>query len=869
MKVVLHDPDTGYLDRYLWVPKRLIDISGTKHALTYEITEKYGRQRTQLLFLWKESEHHLLVPRTFWDTSRLACRVIDCRPRAYPVVEFKSRIKLDHRLKEINGKKILMPTGESLQERSLSAMQSASGGILQLACVAGDTVLNINRAGGGFARSIARVYEALHGVKAAGRAWDMSIPTYIRSDIGGRAGLHRIQDVVFRGRKQTYEIVLEDNKRLRLTIDHEVLTPAGFVSILTGLRVGATVLTDSGQIKWGTKAASTAKKKPVYRRLHWYPSHPYAHKNGTKCGPLRGLTQTWTLEEHRAVAEATLNGLTLRTFRERCRNGRTEGLQFLDPAKYHVHHRDKNPKNNDPSNLEVMLREEHRALHQPYDEAFDYGRLVPVRIKSIEVGSIEAVYDVVCDDPFRNFVANGIVVHNCGKGKTVITLELIARGRVPALVLVDNTNLLAQWKEEAESLLDIPGGIGIFGAGKKEWKKGLVLATYHSIANWSESIPEEARRWFGIIVSDEAHHVSAPMFSKTADMFYGARYGLTATPERSDGLHVLCDGHIGPVLFKDLTPTMKPSFGFYWTGLSLNLSDPTTASKVLDINGEVHLSKLTAYNGQWPERMRVVLQAVGEAYAVGRMVLVLANSVDEVMNLASCWERPGQPLYTDIPIPTPGEVGEQMHPLELSPQEVEKVNRKIAHYEEQHKRSTNATAREQLQAALTKLRQQLKQHEVARKIDNELKRRQRTYVAQLIRDTKTAGMLSYEVPTATREKFLKERMVIFSIMKYGKEGMNCQRLDTVILSSLFSDANGLKQLIGRPTRPLPGKKTPVLLAIVDNIGPVIGMARKLMNHLRDWPHEEGGPYDPILIGFPESWRTRHKFPTTSLLFGQS
>lgn len=590
MKVVLHDPDTGYLDRYLWVPKRLIDISGTKHALTYEITEKYGRQRTQLLFLWKESEHHLLVPRTFWDTSRLACRVIDCRPRAYPVVEFKSRIKLDHRLKEINGKKILMPTGESLQERSLSAMQSASGGILQLAC---------------------------------------------------------------------------------------------------------------------------------------------------------------------------------------------------------------------------------------------------------------------------------------GKGKTVITLELIARGRVPALVLVDNTNLLAQWKEEAESLLDIPGGIGIFGAGKKEWKKGLVLATYHSIANWSESIPEEARRWFGIIVSDEAHHVSAPMFSKTADMFYGARYGLTATPERSDGLHVLCDGHIGPVLFKDLTPTMKPSFGFYWTGLSLNLSDPTTASKVLDINGEVHLSKLTAYNGQWPERMRVVLQAVSEAYAVGRMVLVLANSVDEVMNLASCWERPGQPLYTDIPIPTPGEVGEQMHPLELSPQEVEKVNRKIAHYEEQHKRSTNATAREQLQAALTRLRQQLKQHEVARKIDNELKRRQRTYVAQLIRDTKTAGMLSYEVPTATREKFLKERMVIFSIMKYGKEGMNCQRLDTVILSSLFSDANGLKQLIGRPTRPLPGKKTPVLLAIVDNIGPVIGMARKLMNHLRDWPHEEGGPYDPILIGFPESWRTRHKFPTTSLLFGQS
>jgi hypothetical protein len=56
--------------------------------------------------------------------------------------------------------------------------------------------------------------------------------------------------------------------------------------------------------------------------------------------------------------------------------------------------------------------------------------------------------------------------------------------------------------------------------------------------------------------------------------------------------------------------------------------------------------------------------------------------------------------------------------------------------------------------------------------------------------------------------------------------------------------------MGRPTRPKAGKK-PIVGFYVDNIGHCHGMAQKLQKHLREWPHEESGPFDYELIGYPK------------------
>lgn len=590
---------------------------------------------------------------------------------------------------------------------------------------------------------------------------------------------------------------------------------------------------------------------------------------------------------------------------------------FWDPIRLPFPIVDCRPQSYTQVNFGHIIRLDHRVVE------FQGKMQLCATGKDVQKKSIAAL----CASP------GGILQLACGKGKTVVALYKIATGRVPSLVMLDNLNLLYQWKKEAEKLLDVPGGIGIYADGRKEWKHGLVLATYHSIANWAETITEEERSWFGQVFWDEGHHVPALTFSQTADMFYGNRYSLTATPERSDGLHVVADVHIGPVLHKDLTPMMLPNFAFLWSGLELDLKDPTVASQVLDTNNEVHLSKVSSFFGQWPPRLNLLLNLVDEAVACGRRVLLLSNSVAEVVNLMAMYElgvTKGD-LYTDIPIPTPQELGETVQPVELPPKELKKLQTKkdkiIAQGEKLLKKCGDATiqqaiadfatrlaeakkklgsakakakvkeydkevaavkeAKEQLfidfcscfqnasmyphpdiavvEAELVQVNQTFKQHEVHRKIMNEVARRQREYIKSLVEAAQQSGLLTYDVPAKTRQEMLASRQVTFAVTKYGKEGMDCPELDTVILSSLFSDRNGLQQLMGRPTRPMPGKKTPTLVAVVDNVGQCIGMSQKLITHLREWPREEGGPYNPILIGYPRAWN--QQVATTKQLFG--
>jgi len=456
-----------------------------------------------------------------------------------------------------------------------------------------------------------------------------------------------------------------------------------------------------------------------------------------------------------------------------------------------------------------------------------------------------------------NEAMGGVLQLRCGAGKTVVALEKIAQGRVPAIVLVDNTNLLEQWLGDVQEFLVVPGGVGVIGAGQFNWKKGLVLATYQTVAARADELPEEVRRWFGQIFWDEAHHVNAPTFSKTADLFYGQRYALTATPRRDDGLHIICDFHIGRVLHQDLKQPMKPRLIFKWTGLEIDLTNPSVAQAVLDVNGEIHTSKVPGYLGQWRQRLWMIMQDCIDAAAENRKILLLSNSVDEVVNLMTLWTRgPHADLYTDIPEPTPADIGETLAPVAMDAKKMKKLKKDIELLWKLHDKG-----RPPNEVATNKMMLQWQHGLVARKLDNEMTKRRRAFLKQLLAEADgpnfplevpgPAGLMTYGVPAKTRQRLLHERQVVFAITKYGKEGLDCPELDTVLVSSLFSGKNALQQLMGRPTRPKPGKKVPIVVFYVDNVGQSHGMSQKLQRHMRDWPHEEGGPFDYELLDYPK------------------
>jgi superfamily II DNA or RNA helicase len=113
---------------------------------------------------------------------------------------------------------------------------------------------------------------------------------------------------------------------------------------------------------------------------------------------------------------------------------------------------------------------------------------------------------------------------------------------------------------------------------------------------------------------------------------------------------------------------------------------------------------------------------------------------------------------------------------------------------------------------------------------------------------------------------LREKQVTFAIAKYGREGLNERSLDTIIVNEPLSSRNSLQQLMGRVLRDMEGKKEPVVVFLEDDIGPFIGMCKKLRQHLTEWPHDEGGPLEYENLGHTNfsrrrdpSWKTDSTF----------
>ena len=73
------------------------------------------------------------------------------------------------------------------------------------------------------------------------------------------------------------------------------------------------------------------------------------------------------------------------------------------------------------------------------------------KVLGIEEVGFEDVYDIVMEDPYRNFVADGIVAHNCGKTKQMLDLACIKKelfGYEHCLVIACVNGLKYNWQEE-------------------------------------------------------------------------------------------------------------------------------------------------------------------------------------------------------------------------------------------------------------------------------------------------------------------------------------------------------------------------------------------------------------------------------------
>jgi len=469
------------------------------------------------------------------------------------------------------------------------------------------------------------------------------------------------------------------------------------------------------------------------------------------------------------------------------------------------------------------------------------------RVKSRIVLDARAPHETVQRDAFNAIMAcrGGILQLACGRGKTVITLEVIAKMHTPALVIVDNTQLMSQWLEAIDNFLEVPGGVGRIQATTMDWKKPIVVATYTTLANIADNLSAEVRNWFGLIVWDEAHHMAAPTWSRTADLFPGKRLALTATPTRTDGLHVIYESHVGKVIHKDLTQDLKPSFEFHWTGFAIDVNDPQIRDKTHDVTGEIHLSKVQTYLGSYRPRLEKIIQEVRKARKEGRRVLVLSKSVDEIVNLLALWCG-REKLITELPMPTPETFSDPGPMQELTPTDKSRIEKTLAIARATLVKAPTANT----SIRIAQLEERLRAHHRATAFEKARMKVFTTYIKDLLKVDTDAGVMTARVAVDVRTRMLREKPVMFVVAKYGREGLDEDRLDTIIVSNPMSDRGALQQVMGRIQRSKAGKKSPKVIFLEDNIPPYMGMCRKIRRFLREWPKEEGGPFSFTLHGHP-------------------
>lgn len=221
---------------------------------------------------------------------------------------------------------------------------------------------------------------------------------------------------------------------------------------------------------------------------------------------------------------------------------------------------------------------------------------------------------------------SGTVNLACGKGKTALSLLHTVKKQRPSLIVVNKKAQIRQWKNEIAQHIDPSLPVGVIRGDEDEWRGyPIVIATVLTLAKKRLLEDMEFRTYFGQVYYDEGHHMSAPVFSRAADICFGERYSLTATATRADKLHYIYQYHLGPIIFQDLTQELIPFTTFY--KLDWDLTEEQE-KEIVDRGGNINWGLFNVMLAKIDWRNQFIAEKVEEAVKGGAVSLVLSHTVN-------------------------------------------------------------------------------------------------------------------------------------------------------------------------------------------------------------------------------------------------
>jgi len=228
---------------------------------------------------------------------------------------------------------------------------------------------------------------------------------------------------------------------------------------------------------------------------------------------------------------------------------------------------------------------------------------------------------------------HGVLSLPCGYGKTTVALAIASKLGYRTMIIVHKQFLADQWRERINQF--VPGAsVGVIQQEKLEVECDFAIAMLQSLSLKEYSFSDFES--FGTVIVDEAHHVCAKVFSQALfKMCPRHIYGLSATPERRDGLTKILHWFMGPTFFA-VERKNQDGVEVFPTPFECEMfkGPPPTAR-----NGKISLASMETELVEMRERNVMLVNLIKKASAGSRQLLVLSSRRWHCEHLHQCFQK--------------------------------------------------------------------------------------------------------------------------------------------------------------------------------------------------------------------------------------
>lgn len=270
--------------------------------------------------------------------------------------------------------------------------------------------------------TIKRLYDLFHKISAKGKGLyfrkESLNSKYKIASINDEDLVFRndIEDVVHSGKKHLFEVVTESGFKIKASGKHRFYVGSGKYRKLQELSKGDIVYIHTNKRK-------KIKKKVERHKSVCVKQHPQGSlKIINKC-------RYYRIQKSRLVYEARLNGLTIEGYRGILNsNEDIKHLRFINSSIYEIHHNNFDRLDDRFENLSLMIKTDHKRLHREQSILNVRPKAYPDIIQEIKDVGFGDTYDIKVKNPYNNFIANNLVVHNSGKSCIVRAIKWVIYG---------------------------------------------------------------------------------------------------------------------------------------------------------------------------------------------------------------------------------------------------------------------------------------------------------------------------------------------------------------------------------------------------------------------------------------------------------